>query len=222
MGSNLPVILTVKVAFFAMLLQLSIGIPLGLVLTDRKNILFSILDVGITIPMVFPPMALGCWCMMLLGRHGFLGRFILSVFNVKILFTSNGVLLAATMVGLPFMVKSVQAARQQMDDAIIEAAYSLGKNHPFVLFTIVLPNIRNGIIAGVLLAFGRSLGEVGISMMLGGNIIGRTETLSLAIYNAVQEGDFHRAGTLSLVLSVIAGVVLIGLNILNRRGVVVH
>lgn len=219
MGSTPPVVLTVKVAFFAMLLQLLAGIPLGLVLAGRKKILFSILDIVITIPMIFPPMALGCWCMMLLGRHGFLGQFILSVFNVKILFTSNGVLLAATLVGLPFMVKSVQAARQQMDDAIIGAAYSLGKNRLFVFFTIVLPNIRNGIIAGVLLAFGRSLGEVGISMMLGGNIIGRTETLSLAIYNAVLEGDFHRAGILSLILSVIAGVVLIALNILNRKGV---
>ncbi len=124
--------------------------------------------------------------------------------------------IGAFLVGLPFMVKSVQTARLRIDNALIEAAATLGKRGPVIFFSIVVPNLKEGIATGLLLSFGRSLGEVGISLMLGGNIIGRTETLSLAIYNAVFEGDFRSAVALSLLLSVVAIGVTISLSVIKR------
>lgn len=209
--------LTLRLTLLALALQLLAGLPLGLYLAGRKSPMKSIVEIITTLPMIFPPMALGFFLLLVLGKNGFIGHFIIKVFAFKIIFTSWGVLVAVFVVGLPFMVKSVQAARQQMDSSLIEAAATLGKTGTQTLLKVILPNIQNGIITGLLLSFGRSVGEVGISLMLGGNIIGRTETLSLAIYNAVFEGEFLRAAIFSIILSVIAIVVLLVLNMVNKN-----
>lgn len=211
------VILTLKLTCICLILQLFVGLPLGLLLSGKKNVFTNILDIAITLPMIFPPMAMGFFLLVVLGKNGIIGKFMMTVFQQKIIFTFWAVLIAVFTVGLPFMVKSVQSARQQMDKSIVEAASTLGKSSFVILFRLILPNIKNGIVTGMLLSFGRSLGEVGISLMLGGNIIGRTETLSLAIYNAVFEGDFETAAKLSFILSVIAVIVLVGLNLTNTK-----
>ena len=212
-----PVLLTLKVATLAMLLHLLVGIPLGLILAGKKNPVTYCIDVVVTLPMIFPPMASGFFLLVLLGKNGIIGRVVMQIAHVKIIFSFGGLLVAAFIVGLPFMVKSVQTARRQLGDTLVDAAATLGKSGPAIFLQIVFPNIADGIVTGTLLSFGRALGEVGISLMLGGNIIGRTETLSLAIYNAVFEGDYRRATVLSLILSVIALVVVFGINVLNRR-----
>lgn len=209
--------LTLKVTLLALILQLLTGLPLGLYVAGKKNPIKSIVEIVATLPMIFPPMALGFFLLLVLGKNGIIGSFLMKILAFKMIFTSWGVLAAVYVVGLPFMVKSVQASRQQMDNSLIEAAATLGKSRAETLFRVILPNIRNGIVAGLLLAFGRSIGEVGISLMLGGNIIGRTETLSLAIYNAVFDGEFMRAATFSIILSVIAIAMLLVLNMVNRN-----
>ena len=215
--SHPAVVLTLQVTFAAMAMQIIIGLPLGLFLAGRKSFAKNIVEIIVTLPMIFPPMALGFFLLLIFGKNGFLGTLMMGLFHHTILFSFWGILIAVFTVGLPFMVKSVQSARQQVDRSIIEAAATLGKSRNTVLFRVILPNIKNGIITGLLLSFGRSLGEVGISLMLGGNIIGRTETLSLAIYNAVFEGEFQKAAELSFVLSVIAILVLVALNLVNRK-----
>ncbi|HOP39848.1 MAG TPA: molybdate ABC transporter permease subunit [Geobacteraceae bacterium] len=209
--------LTLRVTLLALFMQLLVGLPLGLYLAGKKNLLKSVVELIVTLPMIFPPMALGFFLLLVLGKNGFVGRFILNIFEFKIIFTFWGVLIAVFVVGLPFMVKSVQAARQQMNISLIEAAATLGKTRTQTLFKVILPNIKNGVVTGLLLSFGRSVGEVGISLMLGGNIIGRTETLSLAIYNGVFEGEFFKAAIFSIILSAIAVVVLLALNLLNKN-----
>jgi molybdate transport system permease protein len=212
-----PVVLTSKVAVLSMLLHLLIGVPLGLLLAGKRNLFKHCIEVAVTLPMIFPPMASGFFLLVLLGKNGFIGKAVVHVAPVKIIFSFWGLLVAAFIVGLPFMVKSVQTARRQLGNGLVDAAATLGKSGPAIFLQIVLPNIIDGIVTGTLLSFGRALGEVGISLMLGGNIIGRTETLSLAIYNAVFEGDYRRAALLSLILSVIALAVISGLTILNSR-----
>ncbi|OPY72642.1 MAG: Sulfate transport system permease protein CysW [Syntrophorhabdus sp. PtaU1.Bin058] len=209
--------LTLRVTLLALVLQLLTGLPLGLYLAGKKSPLKSILEIIAALPMIFPPMALGFFLLLFLGKNGVIGHLLLKIFDLKIIFTSWGVLAAVYIVGLPFMVKSVQAARRQMDHSLIEAAATLGKTRGETLLKVILPNIKNGIVAGLLLAFGRSVGEVGISLMLGGNIIGRTETLSLAIYNAVFEGEFMRAAIFSVILSAIAIIVLLVLNAVSKN-----
>ncbi len=211
--------LTLKVTVLALILQLATGLPLGLYLAGRRGPLKSVIEIITALPMIFPPMALGFFLLVLLGKNGIMGHLILKVLGIKVIFTFWGVLAAVYIIGLPFMVKSVQAARRQMDNSLIEAAATLGKTRTETLLKVILPNIRNGIVAGLLLSFGRSLGEVGISLMLGGNIIGRTETLSLTIYNAVFEGEFLRAAIFSVILSAMAIVVLLVLNRVNKNDI---
>ena len=208
-----PFILTLKVSVLCVLLQFVIGIPIGLYLAGKKSPMRQATDILVTLPMIFPPMALGFFLLLVLGKNGPLGSILLKVFGTKVIFTFWGVLIAVFTVGLPFMVKSVQSARRQLPRSVIEAAQTLGKKRITIVRKVILPNIKSGISTGLLLAFGRSLGEVGISLMLGGNIIGRTETLSLAIYNAVFEGDLKKAAQLSAVLSVLAISILLFLNI---------
>ncbi len=209
--------LTLKVSLLSMLLQLLVGIPLGLYISTKKNIFKYFLELAISLPMIFPPMALGFFLLLIFGKKGFLGNAILTLFHTKIIFSFWGVLIAVFIVGLPFMVKSVQSARQQLAPSIIEAALTLGKSKFSIIYRVILPNIKQGILTGLLLAFGRSLGEVGISLMLGGNIIGRTETLSLAIYNAVFDGNYELATRLSIFLSIIATLVLIIIKISSSQ-----
>ncbi len=209
--------LTLRVSLLSMLLQLIVGIPVGLYLAGRKTIVKQLVDIVISLPMIFPPMALGFFLLLVLGKKGIVGKTMLDIFNTKIIFSFWGVLIAVFIVGMPFMVKSVQSARKQLPDSIIEAALTLGKSKYTIIYRVILPNIKQGILTGLLLAFGRSLGEVGISLMLGGNIIGRTETLSLAIYNAVFDGNFALATRLSVFLSLIATVVLLIINLSSRE-----
>jgi len=209
--------LTLRATLIALLLQVLAGLPLGLYLAGRKNLWKSIVEIFITLPMIFPPMALGFFLLLVLGKNGFIGHFIFKMFDFKIIFTFWGILIAVFTVGFPFMVKSVQAARQQMNISLIEAAATLGKTRTQILLKVILPNIKSGVATGLLLAFGRSIGEVGISLMLGGNIIGRTETLSLAIYNGVFEGEFYRAAIFSVILSIIAIMVMLGLNLIGKK-----
>lgn len=210
------IMLTLKITFSALLLQIISGIPLGIYLSGNKNTFKKTIEVMVSLPMVFPPMALGFFLILVLGKNGFIGGHLWELFNLKIVFSFWGLLSAAYIVGLPYMVKSVQSAKKQMQPSLTEAAQTLGKSKLSIFFNVIIPNIRPGILSGLLLAIGRSMGEIGISLMLGGNITGRTETLSLAIYNAVFEGDFMKATALSIILSVIAIFILLVFDRLNR------
>ncbi len=122
--------LTLKVTMLALILQLAAGLPLGLYLAGKKSPAKTIVEIITTLPMIFPPMALGFFLLLILGRNGPVGHLLMEVFAFKIIFTPSGVLVAVFVVGLPFMVKSVQAARQQMDGTLIEAAATLGRRGP--------------------------------------------------------------------------------------------
>ena len=214
-----PFWLTLKVSAISLVLQFVVGLPLGLYLAKNKTIVAKLTEIGVTLLMIFPPMALGFFLILVFGKNGVIGEFLFSLFDFKIIFSFWGVLIAVFVVGLPFMVKSVQLARRQLSPSIVEAAQTLGKGRFSILTRVILPNMKTGIVTGLLLAFGRSLGEVGIRLMLGGNIIGSTETLSLAIYNAVFEGNFTLATKLSVLLSVLALSVIVLLNITSRQGI---
>jgi molybdate transport system permease protein len=182
------------------------GTWVGVCLAKRRTHLARFLDVLVSLPLVFPPVASGFFLLMVLGRHGCIGQGLLSVFNVTVIFSPLGVFLAAFLASFPLMVKSVKSSAMMIDRSIIEMAYTQGASWNQTLVYIIIPDIKNGILSGLTLSAARSLGEVGMTLILGGNITGRTETISLAIYNAVFDGDFYRATVFSLVL---AGVSLI-------------
>lgn len=190
-----------------------IGVFLGYVLGRGKGRWISLLDFLVSLPLVFPPIAIGFLLLILLGRRSPAGAFLKDSFGIEIIFSFWGVALAAFIAGLPLIVKQVQAAMRNETNRLIEAAYVLGKSPAATFFQVILPSIRKNIAMGLSLAFARSLGEVGVTLMLGGNISGRTNTISLEVYNSVFTGEYDRA----LVLVILLGTVSLLLIFLTRR-----
>ena len=204
-----PLIFTAKVIVITTLLHIVFGVLLGKYLSRKSSPLRSVVDLVVTLPMVFPPIALGFLLLLILGKAGPVGTLLNRFLGVQIIFTMWGVIIAAFVAGLPLIVKPVQAAIQGSARGLMEASYTLGKSEWQTFFHVVLPNIKRSIVSGLSLSFGRSLGEVGLTLMLGGNIVGKTNTLSLEIYNAVFSGEFERAMVLAAVLGLISAVVFI-------------
>lgn len=202
--SAAPLSLTFGVVAWSMGLQLVLGTALGWLLARRRFTGHGLLDALVTLPLVFPPIVLGYFLLMLLGRQGWVTQWLPPGLQPEIVFTQTGLVIAAFVAGLPLMVKPAQAAFAGIPPHLREAAALLGARPWSVFWHIDAPLARRGIAAGLVLAGGRTLGEVGLSLMLGGNIAGRTETLSLAIYNHVMDGNLACANMLSLLLASIA------------------
>ncbi|NTW55878.1 MAG: ABC transporter permease subunit [Chlorobiaceae bacterium] len=214
-GMTASLMLTVETSLVTLLLHLAAGISAGYFFTCKRNLVISVADTIITLPLVFPPIATGFLLLMLLGRNGVIGA-PLSAVGQEIIFSKSGVFIASFIAGLPLVCKSVQAAVEGMNPSLVEAAWTLGKNRFQTYRSVVLPTISRALIAGLILSMGRSLGEVGITLILGGNIIGKTETVSLAVYNAVFEGNFEKAAVLSLMLGVVSILLFYALRKFSR------
>lgn len=218
MNSELVVVMLFsgKILFASCLINLLIGTPVGIYLAlNGSKRSCRIIDIATALPLVFPPIGLGFFLIVLFGRNGVLGKSMDFLFNQSIIFSPMGVFLASFIASFPLMLKAVQSSAVSLSSSILEMAALQGANRVQILLHIVLPNIKMGIMSGLTLTIGRSLGEVGITLMLGGNIIGKTETISLAIYNAVFEGNFHRAALLSILL---AGVSVCLFTFIQRSG----
>ncbi|NDV24341.1 molybdenum ABC transporter permease [Desulfovibrio sp. JC022] len=194
-----PLTLSAQVMGVAGVLHLVIGVPLAFWLSRTKGMLHNMIDTAVTLPLVFPPVATGFVLLFLLGRRGPAAN----ILGDSIIFGFPGLVVAAFIAGLPLLVKPVQAALKSAEAAKLrEVAAVLGKSETEIFLQVLLPCARRSIAAGTLLALARSLGEVGMTLMLGGNVIGRTNTLSLEIYNAVFNGEFERAAVLSSIIGV--------------------
>lgn len=180
------------------------GAPLGYLLGRRRGRLVAAVDFLVSLPLVLPPMAVGFLLLLLLGRQGPIGGPLTRWFDVEVIFGFPGLILASITAGLPLMVRPVQAAVRGELTRLVELSAVLGKGKLTTFVRVVLPYCSRSVAAGLFLATGRALGEVGVSLLLGGDIIGRTNTVSLEIYNAVFSGDFFRAGLLSGLLAVVS------------------
>lgn len=209
--------LTARVALATLLLQLVIGVAVGYLLSRRCWLGRELLDMLVSLPLVFPPMATGFLLLVIFGRRGWVGGWLSEHWGIELLFSFPGLVLGAFVAGLPLVVKPIQAGFESIPIRLIEAARTLGKTEAEIALHVLLPHIRGTIAAGLLLGIGRALGEVGITLMLGGNIAGRTVTASLDIYNAVLSGDFERAGVLSLILG---AATLVLFFLLRRSGTI--
>ena len=211
-----PITLSLQTAGVALVSHLLAGVGLGYMLSIKKLPLRFILDGIVTLPLIFPPIATGFLLLMLLGRHGFIGHHLASQ-SIEIVFSPLGVYIAAILSGLPLIVKPVQSAIENTTGNLKEASFILGKSELTTFLRVTLPSIKRVILAGLMLSVGRSFGEVGITLMLGGNITNRTETVSLAIYNAVFEGNFEKAMLLSTLLGLLSILVFFAMNKLNDK-----
>jgi molybdate transport system permease protein len=209
-----PILLSLRVAAVSTLLAGLLGVGLAWVLTRRRFPGRSLLESILLLPLVLPPTVVGFYLLILLGRSGPLGA-TLEAAGLEIVFTWRAAVIAAAVASLPLVVKAVQAAFEGVDPRIEAAARTL-RSAPSVFLTVTLPLAWRGILAGLILAFARGLGEFGITLMLAGSIPGRTQTLALAIYDAVQGNDLAQANWLAFTTVVIVVGLLWLLNRLPR------
>ena len=205
-----PLLITVKVATFATVISLFVGVVLGLVFARKNFRGKGIADTILTLPLVFPPTVMGYYLLVVLGRHGWLGRWLLDTFGIRLVFTWQGAVCAAVAVSFPMVYKAARSAYEGVQRNLEDAARTLGKSEAAVFFQITLPLSWRGILAGAMLAFARSMGEFGATLMVAGNLPGRTQTLSMAIYDAVQAGDRTQGNMLVLITTVVCGIILLG------------
>ncbi|HEY7542370.1 MAG TPA: molybdate ABC transporter permease subunit [Methylomirabilota bacterium] len=209
--------LSVRVAIAATVLNALIGIPLAYLLARRAFRGRALVDLLVTLPLVLPPTVTGYYLIVLLGRRGWLGGPVYALTGWSVAFTWYAAVVAATVMALPLLVRTARAAIESVDRELEKAAYTLGRTEWRTALEVTLPLARKGIVAGLVLAFARALGEFGATLMLAGNIPGKTTTVPLAIYTAVQTGEMSEAALLVLALTVLSCLVLMLAGRLGAR-----
>lgn len=210
--------LSLKVAGWATAINLFVGVGLGALLARKRFPGRELLDTLLTLPMVLPPTVLGYYLLVVIGRNGPLGAWLQSAFGINLVFTWQAAVIAAAIASLPLVFKPARAAFEDVDAQLEQAARTLGVSEVALFFRVTLPLAWRGILAGLLLAFARAMGEFGATIMVAGSIPGRTQTLSIAIYEAVQAGNDGRANALVVLSSVVCiSVLLIAARLVGRR-----
>ncbi|RYF06673.1 MAG: molybdate ABC transporter permease subunit [Comamonadaceae bacterium] len=204
-----PLWLTLKIALLATLLAGVTGIALGWWMSRRSFAGKDAVDAFLMLPMVLPPTVLGYYLIVVIGRNGVIGQYLDRWFGINLMFTWQGAVIAAALVSLPLIYKAARAAFEDVDGWFLHAARTLGAGELEVFMRVSLPLAVRGITAGLMLAFARAMGEFGATLMIAGNLPGKTQTLSIAIYDAVQAGRDAQALWLTLVISVVCVVVLV-------------
>jgi molybdate transport system permease protein len=204
-----PLLLTLKVAGFATLLALLTGGLCGFLLARYSFWGRDVLDAICTLPMVMPPTVLGYYLIVVIGRRGWIGGWLYENLGVNLMFSWEGAVLASAVVAFPLVFKSARAAFEGVDTQLENAARTLGSSELRVFARVTLPLAWRGILAGTMLAFARGMGEFGATLMVAGNIPGKTQTLSLAVYDAVQAGRDDLANFLVLVTSIVCVLILV-------------
>ena len=213
-----PLLLTLKVASLATILASILGIVIGKALGRRRSFTRDVAESLLTLPLVLPPTVLGYYLLVVLGREGFIGAWLMRTFGVSLIFTWQGAVIAAAVAAFPLILRAARAAFSDVDVQLENAARSLGATESDVFFRVTLPLAWRGVLAGALLAFARAMGEFGATLMVAGSLPGRTQTLSLAIYDAVMAGDDARAEAMVIISLVTAVVLLIAAaQLLQRR-----
>lgn len=208
--------LSLKVAGLATLLNIVLGTAAGFALARWRFAGRDVLDTVLTLPMVMPPTVLGYYLLVLLGRNGPIGGWLQNTFGINLIFTWQGAVIAAMVVTFPLVFKPARAAFEGVSPQLEQAARVLGLCERSVFFRVSLPLAWRGILAGVLLAFARALGEFGATLMVAGSLPGKTQTLSIAVYEAVQAGEDALANQLVLLISMVCIVILLAVGRLAR------
>lgn len=196
-----------------------LGLGAAFLLAKRNFPGKELLDAALTLPLVLPPTVTGYYLIVLLGRRGVVGNYFYEWTGWTLTFTWQGAAVAATVLALPLMVKASRAAIESVNPQYEIASYTLGKSESETFFRVTLPLARRGILAGLILSFARALGEFGATLMLAGNIPGRTQTMPLAIYEAVAAGEERQAQALALLLTIVSITAIYATNKLSRNAV---
>ena len=214
-----PLIISLEVAGLATVITFFAGIALAYgVLQIRSRLAGTIADAVITLPLVLPPTVVGFFLLLFLGKRSTIGSVLLAL-DLPLVFTWRAAVIAAVIVSLPLMYRTARGAFEAIDRNMIHAAQTLSVSNWRIFWRIVLPNARHGILAGLVLSFARALGEFGATIMFAGNIPGRTQTMSTAIYAAVQANDYDLAFRWAIIISLFSLFFIGAMNLYLKREV---
>jgi molybdate transport system permease protein len=212
-----PLWLSLRVALLATLMTFILGV-LAAWLTVKLKRGKGIVDGLFTLPLVLPPTMVGFFLLLIFGKNGFIGQLLNSI-GAPVVFTWTGAVIASTVVAFPLMYRTVRGAFEQLDENLLSAARTLGMSEGKLFYRVMMPNSIPSIMAGAVLAFARALGEFGATIMLAGNIPGKTQTVSVAIYTAVQAGNWNLAYHWMIIIVGISFATIILMNWFSSRSI---
>ena len=206
-----PLWISLKTAFLATIITSIIGIFISYKMANYKGRGRGLIDGVFTLPLILPPTVIGFFLLLICGKNGFVGKIFMS-FNKNIIFSWSATVIAATVVAFPMMYRTCRSAFEQIDKNMISAARTLGLSETKIFFKIAIPLAWPGIIGGLVLSFARALGEFGATLMIAGNIPGKTQTMPVAIFFAVEGGDMNKAMLWVLIIVAISFIMILLLN----------
>jgi molybdate transport system permease protein len=212
-----PIWLSLKLSLITTIILLVIGLPVAYWLSLKSSLVKIFAEAIITMPLVLPPSVLGFYLLLAFSPQNALGRWLRETFDVQLVFSFGGLIIASVLYSLPFMINPVKSAFIQLPQSISEASYTMGKSRVQTVFHVLVPNIKSSIFTACVLTFAHTLGEFGVVLMIGGNIPGVTKVASIAIYDSVERMDYTNAGNYSLILFGISFIIVIAVFVLNRK-----
>jgi len=212
-----PIWLSLKLALLTTIILLIIGLPLAYWLSKRSSFLKLIVETLITMPLVLPPSVLGFYLLLLFSPQNALGNWLQTYFNLRLVFSFEGLILGSICYSIPFMISPLKSALSHLHPSLKEAAFTMGKTPFQTLYFVLLPNIKSSIYTAIVLTFAHTLGEFGVVLMIGGNIPDVTKVASIAIYDAAENLNYELAGNYSLILFLISFLMMVCLFLLNNK-----
>ncbi|MBO9201866.1 MULTISPECIES: molybdate ABC transporter permease subunit [Niastella] len=212
-----PLWLTLKLALSTTLILFIIAVPLANWLSGDKGFFKIIVKTIVSMPLVLPPTVIGFYLLLAFSPANFFGHWLEEWFDIRLVFSFSGLLIASVIYSLPFMVHPIQSGLSSLSPSLKEAAFSLGKTRWQTLTQVLLPNIKPSLLTGIVLTFAHTVGEFGVVLMIGGNMPGKTRTASIAIYDEVEAFNYHNANVYAGILLVLSFAILLILYSFNRK-----
>lgn len=209
--------LTFKLAFITTVILLIIGIPLGYYLSQTKSRFKPIIEAFVSMPLVLPPSVLGFYLLLAFSPKNAFGEFLQEKFDIRLVFSFEGLVIASIIFSLPFMVHPIQSGFSALSKSLKEASYTLGKSPIATLWYVLLPNIKSSLLSASVITFAHTVGEFGVVLMIGGNIAGETKVASIAIYDEVESLNYAVANQYAFTLFIITFAILLFVYGVNKN-----
>ncbi|MCD0490172.1 molybdate ABC transporter permease subunit [Pedobacter sp. MC2016-14] len=212
-----PIWLSLKLAGITTIILVFIGVPMAYWLSRRSSFFKILIEALLTMPLVLPPSVLGFYLLLTLSPNSILGSWLLKYFNLRLVFSFEGLVVASVIYSLPFMISPIKSALAHLPVSLVEASYTLGKSKWETFYRVQLPNIKASLYTAAVLTFAHTLGEFGVVLMIGGKLDGVTKVASIAIYDAVELNQFAEANLYAMVLFAVTFSMVILVFLFNRN-----
>lgn len=217
-----PFYLTLKLAITTTIVLFMVGLPIAYWLAFSTSRFKVLPEAIIGLPLVLPPSVLGFYLLLAFSPENTFQKFLDTYFNIRLVFTFPGLVIASVIYSLPFMVQPIQSGFRMIPKNLAEASYTLGKSKLTTLIKVLLPNAKGALLTGCILSFAHTIGEFGVVLMVGGNIPNETRVISVAIYDEVEAMNYHQANVYSAILLIFSFLVLVSVYLVNNRMLKAH